>query len=84
MIQMSECAEAGEYWATFIFLVMNTFHPAPEICLCSDSKEIGKSTDRAFSQEICFLFSRNELMIFFLERLYDFREDVCGVVSCGI
>ena len=46
---MSECAEAGEYWATFIFLVMNTFHPAPEICLCSDSKEIGKSTDRAFS-----------------------------------
>ena len=39
---MSKCVEGGEYMAPFIFLVMNTFHPGPEIFLRSDSKEIGK------------------------------------------
>ena len=51
IIQMSECVESGEYSATFIFLVMNTFHPGPEICLGSDSHEIGKSTDIAFTEK---------------------------------
>ena len=84
IIQMSECVESGEYSATFIFLVMNTFHPGPEICLGSDSHEIGKSTDIAFHRKILSSSGDINWWYFFgkdcmtLKKMY-----VVGLVSCG-